>query len=531
MNNGLSIGLMKERSDERKLFLEISREIISVTNKDQLAIILRVFFDKICLLADFTICLYKENSTGFLSYLNSSTEFSSFLDEFILNDECVEPGQSFKDLFFSNESAVFDTIDFLENIPACYKHLNNAGVHHIITAPIHQRNSTIGNLVVFLKITIPLTDLQADVIEYIGDLVAIAITGIETEDRRRKDTDEINYHKSLIEQENIYLHEQIKTTVSDSDLFGSTGGLKEVFRLVSKVSVSDTSVLILGETGTGKELVARAVHNASSRKEKLLVKVNCAALPASLIESELFGHEKGSFTGATDRRIGKFELANKGTLFLDEIGELPVELQVKLLRALQEKEIERIGGKDTIKTDVRIIAATNRNLQEEVLAGRFRSDLYYRLNVFPITIPPLRDRGQDIPVLAAHFIKKMSDKLGRAIQGISQEAMAELKNYHWPGNVRELEHVIERSSIMADRGAITDVFLPKGPNEIIPAPMEEILITNLNDSEREYIKSVLKHCDGRVKGDGGAATVLGLPATTLYSKMKKLGIKKTDYCI
>jgi formate hydrogenlyase transcriptional activator len=524
MKTGLNKALIKERNDERKLFLNISRDIAAVSDKDQLSAVLRAYFERIGVLNHFNIYLFNESIPGFQLYLSSLTGCSLFCEEF------ADRERSFKDLFFNEEIAVFNLTDFLENMPGWYKAFNDAGIHEIITSPIHQGNIRVGSLLVFLQQATLLTDLQFDIIEYLADLAGIAITNIETEKKRRKDADEINYYKSVIEQENIYLHEQIKTTVSD-DLIGSDVGLKEVSRLVSRVAGSDTSVLILGETGTGKELVARAVHNQSPRKEKLLVKVNCAALPASLIESELFGHEKGSFTGATDRRIGKFELANKGTLFLDEIGELPVELQVKLLRALQEKEIERIGGKETIKTDVRIIAATNRNLEKEVLAGRFRSDLYYRLNVFPITIPPLRDRAQDIPVLATYFVNKMSEKLGRKTHGIWPDAMAELKNYHWPGNVRELEHVIERSAIMADKGAITDVFLSKETHQVIPVPIERVLNTNLDDSEREYIKTVLKHCDGRVKGDGGAAIVLGLPATTLYSKMKKLGIKKTDYCI
>lgn len=525
MKTGLNKALIKERNDERKLFLNISHDIAAVTNKDQLTLVLSVYFRKIGMLNDFKIYLFNKSIPCFQPYLNSSTALNSFCEEF------AGSKQSFADLFFNDKSAVFNVNDFSENLPGWYETFSNTGIQEIITAPIHRGNSTIGSLFIFSQQVTALTHLQSDIIEYLADLAGIAITNIENEDKRRKDAEEINYYKTLVEQENIYLHEQIKATVSDSDLIGSAGGLKEVFHLVSKVSCSDTSVLILGETGTGKELVAREVHNQSPRKEKLLVKVNCAALPASLIESELFGHEKGSFTGATERRIGKFELANKGTLFLDEIGELAIELQVKLLRALQEKEIERIGGKDIIKTDVRIIAATNRNLEKEVLAGRFRSDLYYRLNVFPILIPPLRDRLQDLPVLTAHFVNKMAEKLGREITGISPEAMTALQNYQWPGNVRELEHVIERSSIMADKGAITEVFLPTEARQIIPVPIKHVLITNLDDSEREYIKLVLKHCEGRVKGNGGAATVLGLPATTLYSKMKKLGIKKTDYCI
>jgi len=226
------------------------------------------------------------------------------------------------------------------------------------------------------------------------------------------------------------------------------------------VADSDSTTLLLAETGTGKELIAKAIHNASLRKNKLMVKVNCAALATNLIESELFGHEKGSFTGAVERRIGKFELANKGTLFLDEIGEMPLETQVKLLRVIQERELERVGGSTTIKVDVRIIAATNRNLEEEVKAGRFRSDLYYRLNVFPITLPPLRERIVDIEPLAEFFLGRYSLQSGKAVTGIAPKAMAKLKAYHWPGNIRELEHLIERSVLLAEGRVLQDIHLP-----------------------------------------------------------------------
>lgn len=313
-------------------------------------------------------------------------------------------------------------------------------------------------------------------------------------------------------------------------MVGHNGGLKDVAYLISRVADTDTTVLILGETGTGKELVAKALHNSSPRKDKLMIRVNCAALPATLIESELFGHEKGSFTGATERRIGKFELANNSTLFLDEIGELALELQVKLLRALQEKEIERIGGKTVVKVNVRIIAATNRDLLQEVQAGRFRSDLYYRLNVFPISMPALRDRAEDIPVLVAHFINKLAQKLDKKITGIAPEELNKLKLYNWPGNVRELEHVMERSAIMATDYTIREIFLPDGNRKAMANPaMQEFKTKSLEDSERDHIRAVLTKCGGKVKGAGGAAELLGVPPTTLHSKMKKLGITKDTY--
>jgi formate hydrogenlyase transcriptional activator len=290
-------------------------------------------------------------------------------------------------------------------------------------------------------------------------------------------------------------------------------------------------VLILGETGTGKELIARAIHNHSPRANKLLVKVNCAALPANLIESELFGHEKGSFTGATERRIGKFELANGGSLFLDEIGEMPLELQVKLLRALQEREIERVGGKGVIRVDVRIIAATNRKLEEEVREGRFRTDLYFRISTFPIHLPALRHRKSDIPLLATYFAERFAKKSGKAIDTISQRAIQDLMLYHWPGNIRELEHQIERSVLLTQGHTIKLIQLPvaatNSQNENGAEKAEwEMPIRTIDEHERELIIRTLRHCGGKVSGANGAAALLGVPSTTLNAKIKRLGIRK-----
>lgn len=292
---------------------------------------------------------------------------------------------------------------------------------------------------------------------------------------------------------------------------------------LSLVAPLETSVLILGESGTGKERFAKSIHELSPRSKKSLVVVNCAALPTHLIESELFGHEKGAFTGAIDRRIGKFEQASGGTIFLDEIGDLPLESQAKLLRALQEKEIERLGGRETIKVDVRIIAATNCNLEKEVAAGRFRLDLYYRLNVFPIILPALRERKGDIPILVDYFLGKYGAMAGKADLEISKQAIDELEGYHWPGNVRELEHIIERNILLSRGNNIDKIILPNSPANIIMEQKEE-RVKSIDQNERDYILSVLKKCGGRISGPGGAADLLEVPATTLNSKMKRLGI-------
>jgi formate hydrogenlyase transcriptional activator len=314
------------------------------------------------------------------------------------------------------------------------------------------------------------------------------------------------------------------------EIIGQSAELEQSLRLISRVAPTNSTVLILGETGTGKELVARAIHNHSPRKVKTMVKVNCATLPANLIESELFGHERGSFTGAFDRRIGKFELADRSTLFLDEIGEMPLELQVKLLRVLQEKEIERVGGRGMIPVDVRIVAATNRDLEKEVDEGRFRADLYYRLNTFPISLPSLRERPDDIPLLATHFIQKLSKNIGTKITAVSRDVLEQIMNYDWPGNIRELEHVIERSILLSDDDKLRQIHLPcRKSKGVAEGSGNRPGVKTIAEIERDHIIHVLRQCKGRVAGFTGAAKSLGVPPSTLTSKLKRLGIQKAQF--
>jgi DNA-binding NtrC family response regulator len=309
-------------------------------------------------------------------------------------------------------------------------------------------------------------------------------------------------------------------------IVGKSALLLNVLDHISQVADTDTSVLILGESGTGKESIADSIHHLSSRRNKPFIKVNCAALPATLIESELFGHERGSFTGANEKRIGKFEKADGGTILLDEVGEMPIELQVKLLRVLQEKEIERVGGQDSIKIDVRVIAATNKNLEKEVAEGRFRLDLYYRLNVFPIMLPPLRERKEDIPALAYHFMNFYNQKAGKKLSGIGERILNKMMDYSWPGNIRELKHLIERSVLLANGTIIEDVAVPLNSKRELAPAVEEVRLKTIHENERDYIISVLKKCNGRIWGPGAAAEILNINPSTLKSKMKKLGIKK-----
>lgn len=335
--------------------------------------------------------------------------------------------------------------------------------------------------------------------------------------------EEVVYLNKLLKEEKTYLKEQVDQQYNFSEMIGQGLRMQQVFEKVKLVTDTDTNVLILGETGTGKELIARALHNLSERKDKPLIKVNCASLPRDLIESELFGHEKGAFTGALNQRIGKFELADGGTIFLDEIGELPIDLQPKLLRAIQEKEFERLGGQKTINIHCRIIAATNRDLEEEVAQGKFRADLFYRLSVFPIELPPLRTRGEDIEFLADYFVKKNCQKLGKERIHITKGTLKELETYQWPGNVRELEHVIERSVLLTD-GKSLQLAMSRGPKKIKSDTIFEF--KTLQEAETELLLETLKHCNGKVRGKGGAAEKLDLAPSTLEYRMKRAGITK-----
>jgi formate hydrogenlyase transcriptional activator len=328
--------------------------------------------------------------------------------------------------------------------------------------------------------------------------------------------------KARLEAQNIYLQEEIKGSHNFEELIGGSTSLKKVLKNVGRVAPTDSTVLITGETGTGKELIARAIHNLSPRRGRPLVKVNCAAIPAGLIESELFGHEKGAFTGALTKKMGRFEVADKGTIFLDEIGELPLDLQSKLLRVLQEGEFERVGGMQTFKVNVRIIAATNRDLEQQSKTGHYRPDLYYRLNVFPIHLPALREREGDIPMLVQFFVRKFAANFGKKIDRISERMMAGLQRYHWPGNIRELEHVIERAVILSEGSELEPIDWLSQHNGKAGAAKTQ----TLEEMERQHIVEVLDQTNWRVSGDKGAAKILGLNPTTLEARMKKLDITR-----
>ncbi|WP_266365416.1 sigma 54-interacting transcriptional regulator [Tellurirhabdus rosea] len=394
------------------------------------------------------------------------------------------------------------------------------GLESILYVPVFVSEPPAASLILASKAPYAFTYRDLHTLQDISVQMALALDNVLAFER-------INQLSERLEQEKTYLTEEIRTSHNFGEIIGQSPAMQALFTNIRQVAPTDATVLILGETGTGKELVARAVHTLSPRQGRAIVKINCAALPAQLIESELFGHERGSFTGATEKRIGKFELADGGTLFLDEIGELPLELQAKLLRAIQEKEIERIGGKGPIRIDVRIIAATNRDLQREVTGGRFRSDLYYRLNVFPILVPPLRERTDDIQPLALHFLRRLSKKLGKPLTGIANEALQQIQAYAWPGNIRELEHVLERAAILS-RSTTLELAeplraMPASGEPALAEPRNES-VQPINDTMRAAILAALVQSGGRIRGQGGAAELLHLKPTTLEARMKKLRI-------
>ncbi len=385
-----------------------------------------------------------------------------------------------------------------------------------ICVPMKIRNEVVGVLYHDNRIfrsTFKETDLE--ILSYFASQAAIAMDNARA-------YEEIQALNETLSLENKYYEEQQIENFHFDEIIGKSPVIKEVLSKVMQVADTDSSILLLGETGVGKELVARAIHQNSSRKKKPFIRVNCSAFPETLIASELFGHEKGAFTGATERRIGRFELANKSTIFLDEIGGISPEVQMRLLRVIQFKEFDRLGGRETIPSDFRLVAATNRNLYEAVKAKTFREDLYYRLNVFPIYIPPLRDRKEDIPLLAYYFLKKITTRFRKTITKISELEMTRLMNYDWPGNVRELENVIERGVILSAGPRFKMPELRPGYIE----PDTQNKIRTYREMEVKHIHWVLKASGGKIRGNGGAAEILDMNPNTLYSKMKKLGIQK-----
>ena len=392
--------------------------------------------------------------------------------------------------------------------------LLNEGLRSIVCAPLTTRNQVLGTLNVASFNDDAFSDADVALLAQVANQVAVAVENAIA-------FREISELRDKLAEEKLYLEDEIRTEQNFSEMVGESAAFRRLLKQVETVAPTPATVLILGETGTGKELIARAIHDWSGRRDRTFVKLNCAAIPTGLLESELFGHERGAFTGAIAQRIGRLELADKGTLFLDEIGDIPLELQPKLLRALQEHEFERLGSTRTLRVDVRLIAATNRDLASMVTQREFRADLYYRLNVFPIEIPPLRDRSEDIPILVRHFAQKFARRMNRRIETIPSEVMSALVRYPWPGNVRELENLIERAVILSS-GSVLRVPGLDGSGAPAPTPPQ-----TMQAAEREHILHTLSETGWVLGGANGAAARLGMKRTTLQSRMKKLGISRT----
>ena len=408
------------------------------------------------------------------------------------------------------------------------EYLLRIGVRSYLRAPLVVRDRMIGVLDL-MRVT-PISDTAAYTraeAEFVAELASPLATTVANSFAY----EEITQLKRQIEMENVYLREGFNAELMFGEIVGSSAPLRKVLASIDRVAATESTVLITGETGTGKELVARAIHRGSKRSARPMIKVNCAALPENLVASELFGHEKGAFTGALSRRLGRFELASKGTLFLDEVGELNPDVQASLLRVLQEGEFERVGGTETLRADARLIAATNRDLQADVMRGKFRNDLYYRLSVFPIALPPLRDRREDIPVLVQYFVMRHSQRLGKQVRRIDKASMDRLTAYDWPGNIRELHNLLERAMILADGDRLVidpSLLAPAAPEpRVVSAP--SALKASLDTQEKEAIEAALVAAAGQISGANGAAARLAMRPTTLHSKIAKYGIDKSRF--
>jgi len=465
-----------------------------------------------------TLGLYDPATDALMVQFLAADEGGTPRGEVRLSLEGSPAGEAFR----SREPVVLQRIEGSRFVPEGVRHLTGRGMQSGCWVPLIHRGHAIGALAVASRLEGAFSQREAEMLVQIADQVAMAVNNAVA-------FRQIAELRDRLTQEKQYLEEEINVENRFEDIVGESTGLRQVLKEIETVAPTDATVLIQGETGTGKELLARAIHRLSPRSERTFIKLNCAAIPAGLLESELFGHEKGAFTGAIARKLGRLELAHEGTLFLDEVGEMPLDLQPKLLRALQEREFERLGGTRPITVNVRLIAATNRDLGKMVAEKQFRADLYYRLKVFPIFSPPLRDRVSDIPMLVRHFVAAHSRRMGRNIEKISDETMDALKRWKWPGNIRELENLLERAVILT-RGPILYVPLAELENaEEEEAEEPENENPSLRAAEREHILRVLREAKGQIGGPEGAAARLGVKRTTLNSKLKKLGIERSDY--
>jgi formate hydrogenlyase transcriptional activator len=504
----------ERKSAEESLVLELSKAVLANPDIRQMLAAIEASIQRLIPHDYATISLYDSTSPNQLQVRQlASEEEQSPVRDVMLPIEGTPEGW----VFLNHEPLLMSQTAHKKAGPPT--HQLSAGIKSGCWVPLNSRGEVIGTLFVGTRREAAFDQHDAETLL----LAAGQIAGVIKIDHGFRRIVEFS---SKLKEEKRYLEEELRTEYNFEEIVGESQGLGTVLKQAETVAPTAATVLILGETGTGKELIARSIHTISPRRDQTFVKLNCSAIPFGLLESELFGHEKGAFTGAISQRIGRLELAHMGTLFLDEVGDLPLELQPKLLRALQEKEIERLGGRRTISVDVRLIAATNRDLTRMVKAGEFRSDLYYRLKVFPITIPPLRERSGDIPLLVNYFVDKHAKRMNKHIATIPRETMAALCAWNWPGNVRELENFIERAVILTPGSALR---APLAELEILEEETQAPSDPNFHAAEREHILRILRETRGMIGGVGGAAEKLGLKRTTLNSKLRKLGIERSDY--
>ncbi|HTI92595.1 MAG TPA: sigma 54-interacting transcriptional regulator [Puia sp.] len=508
------------------LLLSLANEIASVRSRDDMAARLREVFLPLFFGDFISLWMSGEKDGDPVNFFPVSIPTNK-TSAHALPAEPPMPKALFADLLSKGPVSRlrFSAVEKLTGRTAYSEYWRRKKITQMLAGRLITNNDMRGVLCIYYSTE---TDLVNEKTRLLADYLSLAGTAIGNIlffERSQQLLQSARLYRKQQEEESSDLRGWERSATSASGMIGNSKEMMTVRRLIAQVGPSDATVLLTGETGTGKELAAESIHSESHRRDRNMIKLNCAALPAALIESELFGHEKGSFTGASSRRIGKFELAHGSTILLDEVGEIPLETQVKLLRVLQEKEIERIGGSKRIKVDVRVIAATNRNLEKEVAAGKFRSDLYYRLKVFPIALPPLRQRKEDIEALTLFFAGIYARKLGRKTLSVSAKAMKYMMNYPFPGNIRELEHIVQRTILLTSGNIIRKFHLPQ-EQEAMAEASRDFVIHPLHSVERDYILKVIKACGGRISGPHGAAVKLGLPATTLISRMERLGIKK-----
>lgn len=501
--------------DRQRLLLEVNNVVVSHLGLEDLFNAVSSCLRKVIQHDGSTLVLYDPVTRRYRAHVLEFASAKEFIEEGQVSSDCKCPS----DKAFTTRKPVIYRKDDLEELAVqseITRQLLNQGIKALCSVPLVSYNKVLGTLDVTRLCEHDFTPAESELLNQVGQQIALAVENALA-------YKEIAQLKDKLTEEKLYLEEEIQTEYNFEEIVGDSRALKLVLNEVQTVAQTDSTVLILGETGTGKELIARALHSHSNRRDRTFVKLNCAAIPTGLLESELFGHEKGAFTGAIATKIGRFELADRGTIFLDEVGEIPLELQVKLLRVLQEQEFERLGSTRTIRVSVRVVAATNRDLDQMVEDQAFRSDLYYRLKVFPITVPPLRERPDDIPLLVRHFAQKFAQRMKKRIETIPSETMKALRSYAWPGNVRELENFVERAVILTHG---PDLYASLAELKQAPNLSPNSKAITLEQADRDHILKILRETNWVIGGAAGAADKLGMKRTTLISKMQKLRITR-----